>query len=617
MTVYKLGPETMIFENRNKDLTNLHKAADYLGRALGENLKILSVDSKNDAVSFLSEGESIICCKYETLKGNLRLSEFVIESAKEALSPSKLDEEISEGIDSFLESLRESKFDTADTSFDDVLDLFDKRNSLGSYTATMSKHADSFGVATRIIESDEFKNLEELRPNLISFIKENLEDITNNRDIMDAMKINSAMSTAFKVNKLTMETLAESKHFNVDLSDKKSLYEMVCQQELVRQELVEAKSSMSNIWITNKNVQKLSSMIFSKDNNIKETLAETIDDVPYFAFATKSDINEMLTSLYEVNTTDVISNKDTKEFVSKIYEWKKPVKDELVKILDEKYGINVANLKFVPTFNNLAKSTSVMCEVISMLASSKSVISAPLKEFSSFLSKKGGVEVLDVTDYLSECMAAGGVEVIEENMLMNYIDMPRLAKDLMALKILIGADSAMGGEPGAEGMEGMEGEEEVPVEGGDDFGQEEQEMEGEEGNLQGDQNGEFGETDEVPGENGEFAPESEPQQGMDPSQHDVGAPDAGEGGQEGFPPGGGAEGEEQSLGDDSVENGEVPPQDGQAPPVPGAGGGMDSLVSDLEKLVAGMNVGGGGGMKPKPKFKPQRPAGPGDQQYEA
>ena len=71
--------------------------------------------------------------------------------------------------------------------------------------------------------------------------------------------------------------------------------------------------------------------------------------------------------------------------------------------------------------------------------------------------------------------------------------------------------------------------------------------------------------------------------------------------------------EEGGIGDDSVEDGEgVPPQPGQqAPPRPGGdGGGMGSLVSDLEALVAGLGIGG----KPKPK---RPPIDPGNGQYGA
>ena len=76
----------MNFENRNKDLTNIHKAADYLSRSLRENLKVFSVDSANGRVTFLSEAEVAIHCDYEISKGSAHLSNLMIRS--KTLSPS-------------------------------------------------------------------------------------------------------------------------------------------------------------------------------------------------------------------------------------------------------------------------------------------------------------------------------------------------------------------------------------------------------------------------------------------------------------------------------------------------------------------------------------------------
>ena len=56
----------MLLENRNKNLTNLHKAADYLSRGLRENFKVFNVNSKESTVQFLSENENIITCSYKT-----------------------------------------------------------------------------------------------------------------------------------------------------------------------------------------------------------------------------------------------------------------------------------------------------------------------------------------------------------------------------------------------------------------------------------------------------------------------------------------------------------------------------------------------------------------------
>ena len=194
---------------------------------------------------------------------------------------------------------------------------------------------------------------------------------------------------------------------------------MVCKQELMRQELIESKENFSGVWATNQSIQDLASCIFSDDKTLVETMEKVIEDVPYFSFATKTDLNETLTSIYEVNSTDTILKKDIKEFVSKIYETKKPVKAKLISLLSEKYGVNVANLKFVPTFSNLSKTHSVFFEVISMCME-EGILQDVTKDFSKFVSNKGGVEVLEVNDIIRECIVEEGESLNENAILVNY-----------------------------------------------------------------------------------------------------------------------------------------------------------------------------------------------------
>ena len=294
-------------------------------------------------------------------------------------------------------------------------------------------------------------------------MKENKDEILKNKDVVDCLNISNAITKAFGSEKISYDDLSEAKKFTVDISTAdKSLYEMVCQQELVRQELLESKESFSTIWITNEKIQKLASCIYSKDGSIKESMAEVIEDVPYFSFATKSDLHEIFESIYEVNSTDVISKKDIKEFVKKIFDWKKPVKKELVNLLDEEYGINATNIKFVPTFSNVAKTQSVLFEVLSMFME-EGVLQDVAKNFSKTIAKKGGVEVLVSNDFISECFSEAKVETINENLLLQYIDVPRLTRDLGALATLLGGGEALGG--GEEGLGSEEGfDEEVPEE---------------------------------------------------------------------------------------------------------------------------------------------------------
>ena len=540
----------MNFENRNKDLTNIHKAADYLSRSLRENLKVFSVDSANGRVTFLSEAEVAIHCDYEISKGSAHLSNFDIEPIAVMLSEKKVSDKIEGSISEFVSSLRENRYDVADTSFDDVIGLFETRSNLKDLNSRVGKHMASFDDKTKIIESEEFSKLEQIKDIMVSYISENKEKVLGNKDISNSLRVANALRTAFNAPDTNYESLVEGARFSVDLCADASLYEMICKQELVRQELLEAKEEFANTWISNDAIQNLASCIYAKDEALQETLKNILEEVPYFAFATKSDLNEVFTSVFEVNSTDVVTKKEIKEFTRKLYEWKKPAKEEITQLLDEKYGINVANLKFIPTFSNLARTQSVMFEVLSMLSEDNSLVQDISRDFSKFISKKGGVETLTLNDFIVECFEEALEEPLKENLLMQYVDMPRLSRDISALKTLVvGDDAPVGGEMGGEEMGEEVPEEEVPEEGMEEEVPEE------------------GVEEEVPEEGMD---EEVPEEGMEEEVPEEGMPEE----EEGVP-----------VGDDSTEE------------IPFGGGGEDegtpqnSLASDLEALVKSLGLG--------------------------
>ena len=115
----------MIFEHRNSNLTNLHKAADYLSRSLRENLEIFSVDTNNSEIKFVSESAKMITCKFEQEADKITLDSFMVENVEDILNPENADDKVSTGISSFIGSLREDRYDRADVNFDSVLWLFE------------------------------------------------------------------------------------------------------------------------------------------------------------------------------------------------------------------------------------------------------------------------------------------------------------------------------------------------------------------------------------------------------------------------------------------------------------------------------------------------------------
>ena len=541
----------MLLENRNKNLTNLHKAADYLSRSLRENFKVFTVDSQAGTVQFLSENNNLITGKYRIKDSAIVLEGLSTDTVDNYLSPERIDGVVADGISNFISDLRENRFDKADTSFTDVLNLFEDRNDLDTLRYKFEKHVNTFDSNTSIIDSGEFRKIQEAKDALKSFISENRETLMQNKDLKDSAGIVKAMSNVFKAEEtLTLENINTVDNLEIDLKEGNNLYEMVCQQELMRQELIESKENFAGVWSTNQAIQELASCIFSTDKSLIESIEKVIEEVPYFTFATKTDLNETLTSIYEVNSTDTVLKKDIKKFVSKIYETKKPVKDKLVELLSEKYGVNVTNLKFVPTFSNLSKTHSVFFEVLSMCME-EGILQDVTKDFSKFLGSKGGVEVLDVNDFIKECVESSDENLNENAILVNYIDVPRLTQDLSqvidVLGTLTGANEM--------GEEDMEMEEEVPEE---EMAEEvpEEEM-----------------AEEVPEEEmGEETPEEE--MGEEVPEEEVEEPMPGE------------EAEEAEAAPE--EEGEVVGDDSDSSVGLSREGGIDSIMSDLESILGAL-----------------------------
>jgi len=543
----------MLLENRNKNLTNLHKAADYLSRSLRENFKVFTVDSQAGTVQFLSENNNLITGKYRIKDSAIVLEGLSTDTVDNYLSPERIDGVVADGISNFISDLRENRFDKADTSFTDVLNLFEDRNDLDTLRYKFEKHVNTFDSNTSIIDSGEFRKIQEAKDALKSFISENRETLMQNKDLKDSAGIVKAMSNVFKAEEtLTLENINTVDNLEIDLKEGNNLYEMVCQQELMRQELIESKENFAGVWSTNQAIQELASCIFSTDKSLIESIEKVIEEVPYFTFATKTDLNETLTSIYEVNSTDTVLKKDIKKFVSKIYETKKPVKDKLVELLSEKYGVNVTNLKFVPTFSNLSKTHSVFFEVLSMCME-EGILQDVTKDFSKFLGSKGGVEVLDVNDFIKECVESSDENLNENAILVNYIDVPRLTKDLSQVIDVLGTLT------GANEME-----EEVPEEEmAEEVPEEEMAEEVPEEEM----------AEEVPEEEmGEETPEEE--MGEEVPEEEVEEPMPGE------------EAEEAEAAPE--EEGEVVGDDSDSSVGLSREGGIDSIMSDLESILGAL-----------------------------
>ena len=72
----------------------------------------------------------------------------------------------------------------------------------------------------------------------------------------------------------------------------------------------------------------------------------------------------------------------------------------LIRTINEKYGVNVQNLKEVASFRGLVEAQIVIFESLSRLAPKSSVLKEVLGQVSDMLREKSGVEAIDVNDIL-------------------------------------------------------------------------------------------------------------------------------------------------------------------------------------------------------------------------
>ena len=288
-----------IFENRDKKVTNLIKLSDYLGRSLRENIEIFSIDDTENKVTFITESRKIIAASYNFNKG-LFLENIQVENDDLFEDSAQFDEFVNYKISNFIQNIFEEDFVEADTSFNKVLQLWENRVKFTSVKNKLYEKSQKFNGSNRILESEEFGKLMEIAPTLVEFLKEN-KNLVSIPEVKNMVKLSSAVSHAFAMPRLTYDDINEST-YTIPESINHSIYEMVCKQELIRKELVESKNNFNLVWLNNEKVSTLASMVYEKDDAVvAKALVEAICEVPYFALATKKQINDTITSNLELN----------------------------------------------------------------------------------------------------------------------------------------------------------------------------------------------------------------------------------------------------------------------------------------------------------------------------
>lgn len=428
-----------LFEERDKTITYLVKLGDCIARSLRENMTLFSIDSQNSQVTYLTEGGMVISGNF-TIGSDITLSKIKVQDSSIFEDTKQFDSFVEDKIHSFVEGIHYGEYSSADDSFSDILSLWENRLKLSSVQSRLHEKSSKLAEVETIIESSEFKQLSEVTPQLKDFLQENYKKIISVPEIRNAVNLSNAVSQAFNFPKITLETLVENKQYTLKEGVGSSIYDMVCRQELVKRELIESKKDFSTIWASNAAIRNLASMIFESDEQVVDALSEALKEVPYLSLASKKSLCSTFSNCLAQVDGIGVSEKDIQRFSSRIFEYKKEVKELFIETINEKYGVNIQNLQSPASFKSLANTQVVIFEALSRLSPKGTILKKVLFEMAQSLKNKSGVECIDINDYLLEMFISVGYDqIIEEGGGMKYakIDFKRVSKDLEDVKDLI------------------------------------------------------------------------------------------------------------------------------------------------------------------------------------
>jgi len=472
----------LIFENRQKKVNHLLKAADSLGRSLRENVALLSIDDANKEVLYLTESNKVIKATY-SLHEDLLLSDIEVEDAELFTDDEKFDNIVGIKVSQFIEKIYEDKRGDADSSFSNLLSVWENRLKFDQVKQKLREESEKFNSSNRIIESTEFANFIEIIPQVVEFLKENKENLGDIPELQNGAVLSEAVAKAFNFEKISYEDLTSLNPYrpHTDVSD--SIYEMICKQELIKKELLESKNNFNTVWGVSEEMNRLASLVFEKNKEkIATTLVESISHIPYLALASKKHLFESVKNSLYISEIDAVKEEDIKKFVSTVFEMKKPIKGLFSNLLSEKYGVNINNLKDVPSFRSLLNTQVVIFETLSKLSPKGSVQKRVLNEVAQSLKTKNGVESIDVNDYLQIVFETAGYS-LKEYSLVESIDFENIPKDLGNISELVQTIMEQMGEDDEEDhlrqkVQGTETDDAPEEEGEEDSDDEEEEADG-------------------------------------------------------------------------------------------------------------------------------------------
>lgn len=426
-----------LFEERDKTITHLVKLGDCIGRSIRENVMLFSMDGKNAQVTYLTESGKVITGRY-TISDDVELQGLKVQDSSVFDDEETFDGFVNEKMHSFIENIHYSEYSEADDSFQDILSLWENRLKLSGVQKRLQEQCALLEETESIIFSEQFQNVLEVVPQLNAFLSENLEKIIQVPEIRNAVNLSNAVSTAFNFPKITLEELQEEGSYTLKRGVNESIYDMVCRQELIKKEIVESKRNFEMVWASAPSISKLASMVFEDPETTVAALSEALVEVPYLALASKKSLFETFSNcLASVDGALGVTEKDIQEFSSKIFEYKKDVKEVFINNINEKYGVNIQNIQDPASFKSLANTQVVIFEALSRLAPKGTILKGILSEMATSLKGKHGVECIDVNDFLLEMFVSAGYDSVLEEGSSDKVDFQRITGQLSDIKNLV------------------------------------------------------------------------------------------------------------------------------------------------------------------------------------
>lgn len=403
------------FSQRNKKISNLNLLADSLGHSLRKNVSLFSVDDMDSKVTLVTEDGDVIEGSYY-FNDNIILDDIVVDSGDVFKEEEKFDSAAKNQISLFIESVYSEELVNAGEAFDTLVDFWGKRIKFNQTVQKLEEQTESFNNTFNITGTKEFERFIEVSENISTFLSENVERISSIPEIVNAVKLSNTVAKAFDIPRQTVAELQESGNFEVSLGESQTVYEMVCRQELVKKEILESKKSFESMWVTEPSISNLANQIFEEDTEVvSRALAEAVAEIPYLSLISKKQLSNTISkNLNALHEEVTFSKQDLKGFVGSLFEMKKPLRALVSNLLQEKYGVNVNNLKETPTFKTLLNTQSLIFESLAKVSPKGSVIKEALSSFSDLLKSKNGVEAIDINEAIKYLFTQSGYSDLYE-----------------------------------------------------------------------------------------------------------------------------------------------------------------------------------------------------------